>query len=64
MVSELVVRCLDHGGEGSTLIILWKNWQKKRKKPNFRVRGRVRSPTSTGHGLIKVNIYGGTFLLL
>ena len=30
MVSELV-KCLDHGGGGSTLIILWKDWEKKRK---------------------------------
>ena len=62
MVSELAM-CLDHGGGGSTLIILLKDWKKK-KKPTLRVRGSVGSPTLAGHGPIKVNIYGSTFLLL
>ena len=57
MVSELA-KCLDHGGGGSTLIILLKDWQKKSKKSSLRVRGSVGSPTSTRHGLIEVNIYG------
>ena len=63
MVSEQT-KCLDHGGEDSTLIILWKDWKKKKKKTSLCVRGSVGSPTSAKHGLIKVNIYGGIFLPL
>ena len=62
MVSEQT-KCLDHGGEDSTLIILWKDWKKK-KKPSLCVRRSVGSPTSAKHGPIEVNIYGGTFLPL
>ena len=60
MVSE-PAKCLDHNREGSTLIIIWKDWK---KKPNLCVRGNVGSPTSAVHSPIDVNIYGGTFLSL
>ena len=52
------------GGDSTTLIILWKDWKKKKIKLNLSARGSVGSPTSTGYGPIEVNIYGGTFLLL
>ena len=38
--------------------------EKEKKKPNFRVRGSVGSPTSVGHNTIEVNIYEGTFFML
>ena len=58
----VLVRCLNHDGGGSTFIIVWKDWKKKRKKPSLHVRGSVGSLTSSGYGQIEV--YGGTFLLL
>ena len=62
MVSELV-RCLDHGGGGSTFTIFWKDWKKK-KKTQPQCEGSVGSLISTGHSPTKVNIYKGIFLLL
>ena len=38
--------------------------ERKKKKTSLRVRDRVGSPTSTGHGPIEVNIYGRTLLPL
>ena len=58
----VLVRYLNHDGGSSTLIIVWKDWKKKIKKPSLHVRGSIGSPTSIGYGQIEV--YGGTFLLL
>ena len=63
MVSKLV-KCLDHGGGGSTLSSSRRTGKRKSKKNSLHVRGSVGSPTIARHGLIEVNIYGGTLLLL
>ena len=54
MVSELA-KCLGHGK--GMLHTYLEGLEKEKKKNSLHVRGSVGSLTSTGHGLIEVNIY-------